>query len=123
MIYQNLLLTINKLVNFLLKIIFYILKKYNEWVFYDIHCEKTKFDFYITLLRYIVFETFVIFYIISSFLKPINSVLNDLLLLPIVIVVTYLITLNFFHKVTLFVVALFLFFAFIVSFDNIWTQN
>ena len=121
MIYQNLLLTINKLVNFLLYIILYSLKKYNEWVIYDIHCEKTKFDFYLSLLRYIVFETFVIFYIISSFLKPINSVLNDLLLLPIVILVTYLITLNFFHKVILFAVALVLFFALIVSFDNIWT--
>ena len=66
------------------------------------------------------FETFVIFYIIQAFLRPTNSVLNDLLLLPIVIPVTFLLTLNFFHKVTLFAVALFLFFAFIVSFDNIW---
>ena len=120
MIYRNLLLTINKLVNFLLYGIFYILKKYNEWFIYDIHCEKTKLDFYVTLLRYIVFETFVIFYIIQAFLRPTNSVLNDLLLLPIVIPVTFLLTLNFFHKVTLFAVALFLFFAFIVSFDNIW---
>jgi len=121
MIYQNLLLTINKLVNFLLYIILYSLKKYNEWVIYDIHCEKTKFDFYLSLLRYIVFETFVIFYIIEAFLRPINSVLNDLLVLPIIILIGYVVTLHFFHKVTLFVVAFFLFFALIVSFDNIWT--
>ena len=120
MIYQNLLLTINKLVNFLLYGIFYILKKYNEWVIYDIHCEKTKFDFYLSLLRYIVFETFVIFYIIEAFLRPINSVLNDLLVLPIIILIGYVVTLHFFNKVTLFVVAFFFFFAFIVSFDNIW---
>ena len=120
MIYQNLLLTINKLVNFLLYGILYILKKYNEWVFYDIHCEKTKFDFYVTLLRYIVFETFVIFYIIEAFLRPINSVLNDLLVLPIIILIGYVVTLHFFNKVTLFVVAFFSFFAFIVSFDNFW---
>ena len=120
MIYQNLLLTINKLVNFLLYIILYSLKKYNEWVIYDIHCEKTKFDFYLSLLRYIVFETFVIFYIIEAFLRPINSVLNDLLVLPIIILIGYVVTLHFFNKVTLFVVAFFSFFAFIVSFDNFW---
>ena len=120
MIYQNLLLTINKLVNFLLYIILYSLKKYNEWVIYDIHWEKTKFDFYLSLLRYIVFETFVIFYIIEAFLRPINSVLNDLLVLPIIILIGYVVTLLFFNKVTLFVVAFFSFFAFIVSFDNFW---
>ena len=118
MIYQNLLLTINKLVNFLLCGGLFIIKKYNEWVIHEIHSQETKLDFYLNLLRYIVFETLIIFYIIEAFLRPVNSFLYDLLLLPLVIPIAYVITCNFTNKVTLFAIALFFFFALIVTFDN-----
>ena len=42
-----------------------ILKKYNNWVIYDIYTQESKFDFYRYIATYIFFESSVLFYILG----------------------------------------------------------
>ncbi len=82
----------------------YFIKRYNAWVIYDIYSQKTKFDFYRYIATYIVFESSVIFYSLSCFYKPINGVLRDLLLLPLIIPLLYIICLRLFSKFSIYLI-------------------
>ena len=79
----------------------YILKKYNNWVIYDIYTQESKFDFYRYIATYIFFESSVLFYILGCLYKPINGVLSDLMIVPFLIPILYILSLRLFSKVAI----------------------